>query len=168
MTTPALPAELLRPVKTINEWLQPFGYSLLVDRELPYGDEPADGLLGIYDAGSVFEKEIRINIFTDHIRLATTGNRLPRRRYERECALTVFHETGHALMEQIIDWMENIEEAARLADGPFGDKYYDILNDDFLSEEQVVEDFAHAFIRGRDGLLGECFREMSDYLSSCD
>lgn len=69
---------------------------------------------------------------------------------------------GHALFEQLIDWSENLEEVETLLDGPFGEKYFDIFNDDNVTEEVLVERFARDFENETSvSLLRQCWEEIN-------
>lgn len=146
----------------VSPFLNKFGYSLTIeDTCLP------NNRIGEYEAGSVFEKDIIVRIDSRKIR-RITGKDNPYRETDvnEQIQLTVFHETGHALMEQLIDWAEYLPEAEELVNGPFGKKYFDIFNDDRIDEETIVERFANAFFDKSPSLLQNCFEEMSVLLES--
>lgn len=151
--------DLLEAVTDIGTWLSPFGYTLQCDDE-----DLSEGQLGSYEKGSVFEKEILIHVSPDNIEKAT--------QYEindrygnpgNQVRITVFHEVGHALLEQIIDWANNIPEIDELCNGPFGEKYFEVL-DDSVEEETVVEDFAWGFFDGIPSPLQKCWEELNKFI----
>lgn len=150
-----------RHVEYISTWLAKFGYTLNCTVEsLP------NGQVGNYESGSVFEKEIQICVSTDNIRVFIEEMNLPQNEYDIQCELTVYHEVGHALMEQLIDWSENIDEMEELLDGYYGKKYFDIFNDDNKTEEQIVEEFAEGMYSTDGSLLQSCFEETDKKLSN--
>ena len=144
-----------------NNWLRPFGLEVSVtDARLP------ENRIGEYEAGSVFEKEIVITV--DEVGLRNSFNDdCPGGDPEIQIRMTVYHELGHAILEQIIDWSENLDEVKTLADGDFG-KRYDSVFDDALPEEDLVEDFALAFENGYSSPLQACFEELNALLNATE
>ena len=156
MTQPmkTLPSELEAPYEKISQWVTPLGFSVSCDTG-DIADFPR-GRLGEYDAGSVFEKEILVRISLDNIRRAARKFRIPEKGYLAECALTLFHEVGHALVEQLLDWADSIPEFLPALEASHGDAFFDVFNDDNMDEETLVEDFAHGFQSGRGSVLQRC------------
>lgn len=173
--------EVLRQtVAAIDEWLAPEG--LHIDVRLEHdADNPTR--LGLYEAGTVFAKTIEVTVYPQAIKsyikdYATTWEMKddlqragwsPKAGLETDynafqLALTIYHELGHALLEQIIDWMENIPEFDEILGKDFI-KHYDAVLEDSLPEEDLVEDFAWNVICGRTHDLKECFQELSTKLS---
>ena len=142
-----------------NDWLRPFGLEVSVtDARMP------ENRIGEYEAGSVFEKEIVITV--DELAIRNSFNdECPGEVPEIEIRMTVYHELGHAILEQIIDWSENLDEVKALADGEFGQRY-DSVFDDALPEEDLVEDFALAFENGYVSPLQACFEELNALLNA--
>ena len=157
-----LPKTLRDPLEKISQWLAPLGYTLSIEDM----EDEVPGLLGQYENGSVFEKEILIRVSTQNIRtfIKEYNRDFPkeRRNYTDECALTVFHEVGHALMEQLNDYADNIEgflERLKVdPEEPFS-PYFDVFYDDNKTEEEVVEDFAWGFLDGSSSKLQKCMEE---------
>ena len=143
-----------------NSWLKPFGLTLEVETS-----EKTDGRLGDYDAGSVFEKTIRVIIYPDCI-AETCVEESEFNPYsilsceEDQIQITIFHELGHALVEQIIDWMENLPNSDEIFTDDFCQRYESVI-DDGLDEETLVEDFAYAFMFDKTDPLKACFEELN-------
>lgn len=173
--------EVLRnTVSIIAEWLSPHGLNINVRIE-DDADDPSK--IGEYERGTVFGKTIEVTVcpqairdyikddvttweMKDDLQRAGWASRQGlRKRYSAfQFAMTVYHELGHALLEQIIDWMENIPEF----DEFFGEdfiKRYDAVLEDSLPEEDLVEDFAWSCVQGHVHVLKSCFDEMSEKLS---
>ena len=148
---------LAQAVRLCNEWLAPSGLSVEVTR-----GPLKDGLVGSYEAGSVFSKLIRITIDTD--RIGRHVDDYPFEDEKEQIRLTVYHEMGHALVEQIEDWQVDLDEVKELVRGEFGARFEEVFTD-ALPEEDLVEDFAHAFDRERPSTLGLCFEELNARLS---
>lgn len=149
---------LTEALDRINAWLEPYGLEARVSNErLP------KRTIGQYEGGSVFEKTILTRIDMEKHRKLCKEENLS---LQGQLSMTLYHEVGHALMEQLIDYVDNIPEANKLVDGPFGEKYFDIFFDDCLTEEEVVEEFALRFFYGKESPLSLCFKEMSDYLGT--
>ena len=173
---------LERVVRKANAFLEPFGYTL--DAE-PRPDR--DGRLGEYEMGSVFEKDIRVAVYPLPIRRYVTGQTVSDRewdlvkagrpvRYNLEnnfymlCVLlqtelTVWHELGHALVEQVIDWMESLDDFNQVVGPDLLQKFHNVIDDE-TPEETLVEDFAWGMTRenGRSELK-ECFEEFFEKLT---
>ncbi len=148
-----------KAAKQINQWLSQFGYTLDYDTEVL-----DDDVLGLYEAGSVFEKEIQVHLNPAAIHEACLD--LVNDTYSNpntQVQITLYHEVGHALVEQIADWMENIPEINQLCSGPFGKKYSEIINDG-KDEEEVVEDFAYGFFNRTSSPLQECWEELNHFI----
>lgn len=143
----------------MTRWLHPFGYSLSLAKE-----ELNPDTLGEYEAGSVFEKEIIIRISLPNIIKCAKENHLNQSQLSDEIRLTVYHEVGHALMEQLLDYAEYYEDISSLLDTSFGDTYFDIFNDDRCTEEQIVEAFARGILNNNESLLERCFKETEQIL----
>lgn len=152
---------LQETLKDVKSFLLPDG--LDVDCEictLP------SGCLAEYEAGSVFEKVIHMRIDLESIQKEGKKEKLLSWETGQQVAITLWHETGHAIIEQIIDWAENIDEVELLVNGPFGEKYFDVFNDDHLSEEELVENFARAVVEGNpNNLLRQCWKELNQLLA---
>lgn len=154
---------LFHPLKKINGFLKPFGLSVGADSDASAA--PSEDSVGSYEAGSVFTKEILVHVFPDRIRTGleengSTGG------YASELALTLYHEVGHALMEQLIDYSENIPEFYPSMTAKFGSRFFDIFNDDNLSEEDIVEAFAQRFHSGKNSILQSCWEESNKILKN--
>lgn len=154
-------AEALSAVDTVNRWLDPDGLSASCRFE------KCDGCLGYYERDSVFTKEIEIAVDTDRIHSEAVDDGIAFDDMLEEVRKTVFHETGHALVNQIIDWTENIDTVGRLADGPFGEKYFDVFDDANVTEEELVEEFADGFLTGDGSPLQQCWEELRPVIESC-
>lgn len=139
-----------------TEWLSAFDLALEVDTD---STEMPDDKLGEYELGSVFEKTILIRVNLPAIKKACKEN--PEISVEDATATTVFHEVGHALVEQLVDWMENIPDADSIFTEEFCTRYEAVV-DDALDEEDLVEDFAWCFLNERKHVLQACFEELND------
>lgn len=144
----------------INEFLTPFGLSARCRPSAERTGSP----VGVYESGSVFEKDITFRLFPRNIIDAfedDAEDTLPD--ILEETRITVFHEVGHGLMEQLLDWGESFRDAlAEIMDG----KYFDIFYDDNVTEEDIVEDFARAFNKGLNSPLQEAVEEVSSILEN--
>lgn len=143
-----------------NAWLAPFDLCLEVE-----ASSDGDGRVGEYEAGSVFEKTIQVVIFTDEIvkwrfKEQDTFPLSEITSEKVQIQVTVYHELGHALVEQIIDWMENLPEADEIFTDEFCRKYGSVVDDD-IDEETLVEDFAYAFLNDAADPLKACFEELN-------
>ena len=152
-------------VRRINRWLDRFGLSVnlaTADEDELWDREQC----GEYEDGSVFTKTILACVCIPNIRAYCRDIIVPysETSVRREIQATVYHEVGHALIEQINDWVENIPEAQALMKGDLGKRYEEVF-DDGLDEEWVVEEFATAFLAGRPSVLRLCFEEMNEALS---
>ena len=153
MSSTPLPPELSQALDAIRPWLRGLGYSLSLD---PDTSSFIDGQLGEYELGSVFEKDIIIRVSTENIRKTCEEDPFLFPDYEEEVHLTVFHEVGHALLEQLIDYAENINEFLPEIEKKYGDKFFDVFYDDNLTEEELVEDLARGFEYNTSSVLQEC------------
>ena len=153
MSSTPLPPELSQALDAIRPWLRGLGYSLSLD---PDTSSFIDGQLGEYELGSVFEKDIIIRVSTENIRKTCEEDPFLFPDYEEEVHLTVFHEVGHALLEQLIDYAENINEFLPEIEKKYGDKFFDVFYDENLTEEELVEDFARGFEYNTSSVLQEC------------
>lgn len=145
--------ELSRTIISIRPWLSNLGFALTLDDDLSGFHE---GQLGEYEAGSVFEKDIIIRVSLENIRKTCREDPFLFPDFEEEVRLTVFHEIGHALVEQLLDYAENINEFLPELKAEYGDKFDEIFNEDLDNEETLVEDFARRFNRNTKSLLQEC------------
>lgn len=150
---------LLSAITEMSQWLRPYGYTLSLERENLNPDT-----LGEYEAGSVFGKDIVIRISLSNIIKCSKENQLNRSELSDEIRLTVYHEVGHALMEQLLDYAEYYDPISSLLDTSFGDTYFDIFNDDRCTEEQIVEAFANGILTHEESLLERCFKETSEQI----
>ena len=137
---PELPGEARDP--QYRRWLRGLGYSLSLD---PDTSSFTDGQLGEYELGSVFEKDIVIRVSPRNIRKAIREYPEAFETFPKEVRFTVFHEVGHALLEQLIDYANNIEDFLPNIEAKYGDKFFDVFDDENLTEEELAEDFARAF-----------------------
>ena len=157
-----LKAAIDEATKRISDYLQPFGYTINI-----VIDEPlAEPILGMYESGSVFTKEITVFVQTNNI-IDTCSKDHIKDRYsdpEVQTRITIYHEVGHALVEQIIDWMENIPEINDLCNGEFGKRHAEVIEDD-TDEEILVEDFAYGIEDNKETPLSACWREMNQFIS---
>lgn len=156
----------------VRAWLEPYGYGVILCNE----EQPDDkNWLGQYEAGSVFSGLIEIRVSMERIykyllplwRESPVPKETKAARMSRETAVTFYHEVGHAVVEQIIDWYENIPEIREHAETEMIDRYFDVFDDSNVSEEALVEVFAHAFLQGKeDETLRRCFDELNAYIKS--
>lgn len=145
-------------VDRINGFLAPSDLRVEVDEP----DIPRENCIGEYEAGSVFEKTIVIRVFYENLTDVASEEGLSLDAILREARITVYHETGHGLMEQLLDWADSFpEETAGLAE-----KYFDIFDDANLTEEEIVETFARRFDAGASSLLKSCFVEANEILKN--
>ena len=151
--------------RRINGWLAAFGLSATAatadDGELP------DGECGEYEGGSVFTKTIAVCVCVPAVRRYCKELVEPysRKLLDDGIRTTIYHEVGHALVEQIDDWLRHLPEARALREGDLGGRFEEVF-DDGLDEETLVEDFAQAFLKGRPSPLSLCFAEMDAALSA--
>lgn len=120
MSSTPLPPELSQALDAIRPWLQDLGYSLSLD---PDTSSFTDGQLGEYKLGSVFEKDIVIRVSPRNIRKAIHEYPEAFEIFPKEVRFTVFHEVGHALLEQLIDYANNIEDYLLNIEAKYGDKF---------------------------------------------
>lgn len=150
-------------LREINAWLaQHSDLTASVDET----EELQENCIGEYKAGSVFSKEIIIRVSEKHIRDMLDEDEFD---YEetvsQQLQLTVYHEVGHALFEQLIDWSENIYELDAAIEGDFGKCFHDVFFDDGQDEESVVEDFATGFYQSTGSLLERCWMETNKIIN---
>lgn len=154
-------ASLENARREMSTWLAPFGLSLEVDsKELLSAD-----VLGSYEGSSVFEKNILVHVNLPAIKRTCAEDPFEDR-YSDVASVTkttLYHEVGHALLEQIIDWMENLPDAGEVFNDAFCTKY-DAVVDDALPEEELVEEFAWNWLLGRPDPLKSCFEELNQKL----
>lgn len=156
----------------VRAWLEPYGYSVILCNE----EQPDDkNWLGQYEAGSVFSGLIEIRVSKERIykyslpfwRVNAPSKEKKAMEMAKETAITFYHEVGHAIMEQIIDWYENIPEIREHVETKMMDRYFDVFDDSNVSEEALVEVFAHAFHQGKeDETLRMCFNELNNYIKT--
>lgn len=145
--------ELSRTIISIRPWLSSLGYTLTLDDDLSSFHE---GQLGEYEAGSVFEKDIIIRVSLKNIRKTCREDPFLFPNFEEEVRLTVFHEVGHALVEQLLDYADNISEFLPELKAKHGNRFDAIFNEELDNEETLVEDFARGFNGKTKSLLQEC------------
>ena len=153
MSSTPLPPELSQALDAIRPWLQDLGYSLSLD---PDTSSFTDGKLGEYELGSVFEKDIVIRVSPRNIRKAIREYPEAFETFPKEVRFTVFHEVGHALVEQLVDYVDNIEDFLPNIEAKYGEKFFDVFDDENITEEELVEDFARAFGTNTQSVLQEC------------
>lgn len=137
----------------IQKWLAPSGITLGILKE-----DLGDGILGEYEAGSVFTGEITVRVNPPSIRTSCSFLPFPED-IQRQTRLTVYHEVGHALLEQIIDWDEFYEDMDETISRV--DKVYTDVFDDSVDEETLVEDFAYGFEYGHGSQLQGCWEALT-------
>lgn len=147
------PSKLGEALSAIRPWLSSLGYALTLDDDLSGFNE---GQLGEYEAGSVFEKDIIIRVSLKNIRKTCREDSFLFPDFEEEVRLTVFHEVGHALVEQLLDYADNINEFLPELKAEYGDKFDEIFDEENDNEETLVEDFARGFNGKTKSLLQEC------------
>lgn len=151
----------------INQWLEPYGYSVKCEIT-DFGKDQ----LGEYESGTVFSKEIEIKVNPTAIKRACQNDPC-KDKYSDPCnqvKITVYHEVGHAILEQLIDWAINIHELIDTEDDdkvntdPYGEKFWQNffeVFDDKVKEETVVEDFAWGFFNEKPSHLQICWDELN-------
>lgn len=147
------PSKLDEALSAIRPWLSTLDYTLTLDNDLSGFHE---GQLGEYEAGSVFGKDIIIRVSTENIRKTCQEDSFLFPDFEEEIRLTVFHEVGHALVEQLLDYADNIEGFLPELKAEYGDKFDEIFDEENDNEETLVEDFARGFGEKTKSLLQEC------------
>ena len=157
MESETLPIELQMALDAISPWLDNLGYSLSVDTDTSLFGEHQ---VGSYDAQTVFSKEIVIRVSLPNIEASTRRNPLPLADYLAEVHLTVFHEVGHAMAEQLKDYCINVSDDIREINKLNGNRFDGILEDIFTREETLVEEFARDFYYKRTSLFQECVEAM--------
>lgn len=153
-------------VRDANAFLSPFDLEVSV----AYGDEYSkSSRLGSYELGTVFEGEIVVNVFVDNLLKSYRECERDSDRYStdysvlaEEAYVTVLHEVGHGLMEKILDYANNVEEIDEWVSSEEAGPFYDVFNDDNLSEEDLVEAFARASWRKEESLLSRCVKAMRE------
>lgn len=152
-------AALRDAVEKMGNWLKPYGYTLVCD-EVDLGED----LVGEYGAGSVFTYEIHIRISREEIKKACRDGRLTEG-LSAETHLSVYHEVGHALVEQLLDWAANLDVLRDALKGTFGEQYHDVFVDNDTDEEILVEDFARSIHYGYSSLLERCWVETTKMIA---
>lgn len=147
------PSKLGEALSAIRPWLSTLGYALTLDNDLSGFRQ---GQLGEYEAGSVFGKDIIIRVSTENIRKTCREDSFLFPDFEEEVRFTVFHEVGHALVEQLLDYADNINEFLPELKAEYGDKFDEIFDEENDNEETLVEDFARGFNGKTKSLLQEC------------
>lgn len=147
-----------------RKWLLPFGLDIECEQtQLP------DGLLGEYEHDSVFTKTVRVcpeNIRKECGELCHDLDAGDAMRFlDNQLRLTIFHELGHALMNQIMDWYENIPEIHDYVESTLIDDYFDVFDDGNMTEEDLVEAFAGHFLHGRPDQLKSCFEKLDKFIT---
>lgn len=124
-----------------------------------------DDVLGSYESGSVFEKSIKVNIDIDNVLKACEEDDTEDEYSDpaNVAKMTIYHEVGHGLMEQIIDWINDNPEISLLCDGPFGDEFKEVIDDEY-DEEDVVEDFAWGLFDGIPSALEKCWAHLCEFI----
>ena len=157
---------ILQALQKCRDWLLPFGLDIECEQtELP------DGQLGEYEHDSVFTKTIFVRICPENIRKECSelchdldaGDAL--RFLDNQLRLTVFHELGHALVNQITDWYENIPEIHDYVESTLIEDYFDVFDDGNMTEEDLVEAFARHFLHGRPDQLKGCFEKLDKFIT---
>lgn len=145
-------SKLDEALSAIRPWLSSLGFTLTLDDDLSGFHE---GQLGEYEAGSVFEKDIIIRVSLKNIRKTCREDPFlfP---FEEEVRLTVFHEVGHAIVEQLLDYADNISEFLPKLKAKHGNRFDEIFDEELDNEETLVEDFARGFGGKTISLLQEC------------
>lgn len=151
---------ILEAVNSVSLWLQPFGLNLQCDTE-----HLSDGQLGEYELGSVFEKTILIRIDPVNIRTVTDDEPELFGGMDNQIHMTICHEVGHAVLEQIIDWMENVPEINSYITTELYPEFEEVFEDS-LPEEDLVEDFAWGFVHHEPSPLQEAFEKLNSYIST--
>ena len=143
-------------------WLSAFGLELDL---LDDAESAPEDAIGLYEAGSVFSKTILVHVYADRLRnILAEDDNTEDGDFETQYALTVFHEVGHALLEQIVDFSEFLPGFYETVDTRFHGKFFDVLNDDNVDEEKLAEDFAAGFLSGKSSLLQQCWEECDKIL----
>lgn len=158
--------EIVAATARMNEWLKPYGYRVACQVITPEDEPLEDGCLGCYVSGSIFSKVIEIIIDPERIETAC-GEDSVHDRYSDpaiQIEITLYHELGHAITEQIMDWLQYNEDFQALQETKFGTDYMDILYD-YIPEEDLVEDFAWGLFEGKASPLQRCFQEAAEHLS---
>lgn len=147
------PSKLDEAHSAIRPWLSTLGYALTLDNDLSGFHE---GQLGEYEADSVFGKDIIIRVSTKNIRKTCQEDSFLFPDFEEEVRLTVFHEVGHALVEQLLDYADNIEGFLPELKAKYENRFDEIFDEENDNEETLVEDFARGFDKKTKSLLQEC------------
>lgn len=147
------PSKLDEALSAIRPWLSSLGYALTLDDDMSGFRE---GQLGEYEAGSVFEKDIIIRVSLENIRKTCQEDSSLFPDFEEEVRLTVFHEVGHALVEQLLDYADNIEGFFPELKAKYENRFDEIFDEENDNEETLVEDFARGFNGRTKSLLQEC------------
>ena len=140
--------------KKANRFLIKLGLSLHINWE--YDDWEYNDLssaIGVYESGSVFEKDISIGFnfdnlfksFNDEVSMFPNSN--VDTILSEIIQTNVYHEMGHGIIEQIDDYLTETDELDDIYDQ--NSELFDYVLD---NEEEAVESFAWDFY---DGLLKE-------------
>lgn len=147
------PSKLDEALSAIRPWLSTLDYDLTLDNDLSGFNE---GQLGEYEAGSVFGKDIIIRVSLENIRKTCQEDSFLFPDFEEEVRFTVFHEVGHALVEQLLDYADNIEGFLPELKAKYENRFDEIFDEENDNEETLVEDFARGFNGKTKSLLQEC------------
>ena len=71
-------------------------------------------------------------------------------------------------MNQITDWYENIPEIHDYVESTIIDDYFDVFDDENMTEEDLVEAFARHFLHGRPDQLKGCFEKLDKFITQND
>ena len=148
----------------ISDWLKPFGLSVEYTTETL-----REGQVGEYELDSVFTKIISLKIDADNL-VGFCLKEQPSTDMDKfvatQAELTIYHEVGHALVNQITDWYENIQEIHDYVENILINNYFNVFDDQFLSEEDLVEDFAYHFLNERPDQLKEAFEKLDKFITN--
>lgn len=146
-------SKLGEALSAIRPWLSSLGYTLTLDDDLSGFRQ---GQLGEYEAGSVFGKDIIIRVSLENIQKTCQEDSFLFPDFEEEVRFTVFHEVGHALVEQLLDYADNIEGLLPELKAKYENRFDEIFDEENDNEETLVEDFARGFNGRTKSLLQEC------------
>ena len=156
----------------IGAWLKPYGYDVLLCRDELPGNKR---WIGMYESGSVFSGMIEIYVSEERIykyllpvwREYAYPKEMRAEDMADETAITFYHEVGHAILEQIIDWYENVPEIYEYVETKMMDRYFSVFDDAVFDEEILTENFARDFhAENKKNELRKCFDKLNNFIKT--
>jgi Zn-dependent oligopeptidase len=140
-------------ISKAKSYLDDFGLELEI---LDENDAPIrvdDDWVGQYEHDSVWTGTIQVYLNMELIK--RLSDEFCSAEEENNIVSTLYHEIGHGLLDMIIELPEESVEAYE--NDP---EFFDIFNDDNMSEEDIVEEFGESFVGGHPSLLRKLLERM--------